>query len=145
MKKEREKKKKQEALTIEETKEEIAITETKLAQLKEEKHQLFSTLKKVSLNNLFLNKVIISTNLLYKQVLYEDDRRSRKEVSHPQVYLQPTVRGGPSSAHYMKPNHPHLLMPQQQSAVAAAAAAAAAQHLGQGAASIQSLKRARYC
>ncbi len=47
MKKEREHKKKQEALTIEETKEEIANTEARLAQLKEEKHQLFHTLKKV--------------------------------------------------------------------------------------------------
>ena len=48
MKKEREHKKKQEALTIEETKEEITNTEAKLTQLKEEKHQLFHTLKKVS-------------------------------------------------------------------------------------------------
>ena len=46
-KKEREKKKKAEALSLEDTKEEIANVEAKLAQLKEEKHQLFSTLKKV--------------------------------------------------------------------------------------------------
>ena len=47
IKREREHKKKQEALTIEETKEEIANIEAKLQQLKEEKHQLFHTLKKV--------------------------------------------------------------------------------------------------
>ena len=44
---EREHKKKQEALTLEETKQQIQNFETKLTQLKEEKHQLFNTLKKV--------------------------------------------------------------------------------------------------
>ena len=44
---EREHKKKQEALTLEDTKEQIANLETKLTNLKEEKHQLFHTLKKV--------------------------------------------------------------------------------------------------
>ena len=46
---EREHKKKQEALTLEETKQQIQNFETKLTQLKEEKHQLFNTLKKVCL------------------------------------------------------------------------------------------------
>ena len=46
---EREHKKKQEALTLEETKQQIQNFETKLTQLKEEKHQLFNTLKKVRL------------------------------------------------------------------------------------------------
>ena len=45
---EREHKKKQEALTLEETKQQIQNFETKLTQLKEEKHQLFNVLKKVS-------------------------------------------------------------------------------------------------
>lgn len=49
IKKEREHKKKQEALTIEETKEELANAEIRLTQLKEEKHQLFHTLKKVGI------------------------------------------------------------------------------------------------
>ena len=87
-KKEREHKKKQEALTLEDTKVEIANLERKLDELKAEKTQLFHTLKKV---------------------LYEDDRRRSKEVTQGgQVYLQPSVRPGPS-AHYMKP-HPHLLL-----------------------------------
>ena len=47
MKEEREKKKKQVALTLEETKEEISNTEAKLTQLKKEKHTLFNELKKV--------------------------------------------------------------------------------------------------
>ena len=46
---EREHKKKQEALTLEETKQQIQNFETKLTQLKEEKHQLFNVLKKVSI------------------------------------------------------------------------------------------------
>ncbi len=90
---ERERKKKQEALTLEETKEEIANAEAKLAQLKEEKHQLFHTLKRV---------------------LYEDDQRKSKETAAPQIYLQPTSRapgsGGGAAAHqYMKPPA-HLLL-----------------------------------
>ena len=48
---EREHKKKQEALTLEDTKEQISNLETKLTQLKEEKHQLFHTLKKVQYKN----------------------------------------------------------------------------------------------
>ena len=49
---EREHKKKQEALTLEETKQQIQNFETKLTQLKEEKHQLFNTLKKVGFLNI---------------------------------------------------------------------------------------------
>ena len=89
---ERERKKKQEALTLEETKEEIANAEAKLAQLKEEKHQLFHTLKRV---------------------LYEDDQRKSKETAAPQIYLQPTSRapgvGGAAAHQYMKPPA-HLLL-----------------------------------
>ena len=43
----RENKKKQEARTLEETNKEILALEKKLTQLKDEKHQLFHTLKKV--------------------------------------------------------------------------------------------------
>ena len=50
LKKERENKKKQEASSLEETKEQISQLEQKLTNLKEEKHQLFLTLKKVSLS-----------------------------------------------------------------------------------------------
>ena len=79
-------------MTLEDTKVEISNLERKLDELKAEKTQLFHTLKKV---------------------LYEDDRRRSKEVTQQggQVYLQPSVRPGPS-AHYMKPHgpHPHLLL-----------------------------------
>lgn len=64
MKKEREHKKKQEANNLEETKEQITLLEEKLTSLKEEKHQLFLTLKKV---------------------LNEDDVRRRKESSEMAV------------------------------------------------------------
>ena len=47
LKRERESRKKQEANNLEETKEQITMLEDKLASLKEEKHQLFLTLKKV--------------------------------------------------------------------------------------------------
>ena len=132
IKKEREHKKKQEALTIEETKEEIANIEAKLQQLKEEKHQLFHTLKKVRSNKIHDSALVgINTenqSILF-QVLYEDDRRrSKQEVSHPQVYLQPTMRPNQAAAHYMqqKPAASHLLMTQQHQQQQAAAAAAAA-------------------
>merc|ERR1719319_832736 len=59
LKKERENKKKQEASSLEETKEQIGQLEQKLTTLKEEKHQLFLTLKKV---------------------LNEDETRRRKET-----------------------------------------------------------------
>ena len=56
---EREHKKKQEALTLEETKQQIQNFETKLTQLKEEKHQLFNVLKKVNILHFFLEKIIL--------------------------------------------------------------------------------------
>jgi len=100
---EREHKKKQEALTLEETKQQIQNFETKLTQLKEEKHQLFNVLKKV--------------------LLEDENSKRRKEVHQPGIqYLQPTARtpsgGGGHGAHahgahastmYMKP-HPQILM-----------------------------------
>ncbi|XP_040567707.1 uncharacterized protein [Lepeophtheirus salmonis] len=90
-KKERERKKKQEKLSLEDTKEQIAQLEARLAKFKEEKHQLFHTLKKV---------------------LLEDQSRRRKPEPHPShVYLQPTVRQSPL---FMKP-HPHLFMPHHSS------------------------------
>ena len=60
LKKERENKKMMEATSLDETKKQIAQLEEKLTALKEEKHQLFLTLKKV---------------------LNEDDNRRRKETS----------------------------------------------------------------
>ena len=60
LKKERENKKMLEATSLDETKKQIAQLEEKLTALKEEKHQLFLTLKKV---------------------LNEDDNRRRKETS----------------------------------------------------------------
>jgi len=114
---EREHKKKQEALTLEETKQQIQNFETKLTQLKEEKSQLFKTLKKV---------------------LYEDEHRRRsKEVHQPGIqYLQPTARtpsgggghgahahGAHASAMYMKP-HPQILMQGASSGQPVSAASA---------------------
>ena len=88
---EREQKKKQEALTLEETKEQIANLEHKLNQYKTEKHELFHTLKKV---------------------LHDDETRRRaKEAPHPNIYMQPAVR--PQGGIYMKP-HPQLLITSQQ-------------------------------
>ena len=92
-KREREHRKKQEANNLEETKEQIAQLETKLSSLKEEKHQLFLTLKKV---------------------LNEDDVRRKKESSelsglypqphHPNVLpLSGHIVQPPSSSRYIQP------------------------------------------
>ena len=84
---EREHKKKQEALSREETKDEIVKLEQKLANYKTEKHELFYSLKKV---------------------LYEDDTRRRaKEAPHPNLYLQPTARNAPGM---YKMGHTQLLI-----------------------------------
>lgn len=90
---EREHKKKQEALTLEETKEQIAQLELRVSNYKREKHELFNTLKKV---------------------LHEDDQRKKlKEAPyphHPTLYMQSNVRtpGGI----YMKPNTQLLITSQ---------------------------------
>jgi len=107
-KKEREHRKKQEATSLEETKEQIVDLEKKLTNLKDEKHMLFLTLKKV---------------------LNEDDSRRRRDdemygaaPQHPQVlpltghtahnqhmFMNPQSRQpGHASAHYMKPQMPGL-------------------------------------
>ena len=96
-KREREHRKKQEANNLEETKEQIAQLETKLSSLKEEKHQLFLTLKKV---------------------LNEDDVRRRKESSemsamypqpHPSNVLPMSghIVQPPSSSRYIQPGSQH--------------------------------------
>lgn len=111
-KKEREHRKKQEASSLEVTKEQIVELEKKLTNLKDEKHMLFLTLKKV---------------------LNEDDSRRRRDdemygaaPQHPQVlpltghnainqhmFMNPQSRQpGHASAHYMKPHMPGL--PTQQ-------------------------------
>ena len=93
---EREHKRKQEASSLEETKEQIAQLEEKLSSHKTEKHELFHALKKV---------------------LYEDDttRKRTKEAAVPytNIYLQPTVRPAPGSLYSMK-SHPQLLITSQQ-------------------------------
>ena len=87
---EREHKKKQEAQTLEETKEQIVQLEQKLSNHKQEKHKLFQTLKKV---------------------LYEDEtRRNRSEAPHPNLYLQPNVRNAPSM---LRMGHTTQLLIQQ--------------------------------
>lgn len=88
LKREREHKKKQEANSLEETKEQISKLEEKLTSFKEDKHQLFLTLKKV---------------------LNEDETRRRKETSelnilYPQHGTPPVF---PLSGH-MAPNNPQL-------------------------------------
>merc|ERR1719431_1838765 len=96
-KKERENKKMMEETSLEETKEQISKLEEKLTSLKEEKHQLFLTLKKV---------------------LNEDETRRRKETSelnilYPQHGTPPVF---PLTGH-IAPNNPQLplyLQPQSR-------------------------------
>ena len=109
--------KKQEATSLEETKEQIVELEKKLASLKDDKHMLFLTLKKV---------------------LNEDDSRRRREtdemygggVQHPPVlplaghvqhnphagmFMNPQSRQpGHAASHYMKPHQMPGLPPAQQ-------------------------------
>ena len=100
LKRERENKKKQDANNYEETKEQIGKLEEKLTNLKEEKHQLFLTLKKV---------------------LNEDDSRRRKETSEMNIlypqHAAPNQLAFPLTGH-MAPNNPQLtamyLNPQQR-------------------------------
>ena len=100
LKREREHKKKQEANSLEETKEQISKLEEKLTNLKEEKHQLFLTLKKV---------------------LNEDDSRRRKETSEMNIlypqHAAPNQLAFPLTGH-MAPNNPQLtamyLQPQSR-------------------------------
>eukprot|EP00095_Tigriopus_kingsejongensis_P011000 maker-scaffold281_size224178-snap-gene-1.35 protein:Tk11000 transcript:maker-scaffold281_size224178-snap-gene-1.35-mRNA-1 annotation:"hypothetical protein DAPPUDRAFT_227122" len=102
----RETRKKQEAKTLVDTKNEINSLEIKLAQLKEEKHQLFHTLK----------KVIAGTN--GDAVLYEDDRRRNKEANPSHIYMQQPVQRANTGIQYMKPNHPHMLLAPSVSSLA---------------------------
>jgi len=86
-KKERENKKMLEATTLGETKEQISKLEEKLTNLKEEKHQLFLTLKKV---------------------LNEDETRRRKETSEMNIlYPQHGTPVFPLSGHVAQ-NNPQL-------------------------------------
>merc|ERR1719431_2162451 len=79
----------QEANNLEETKEQIAMLEEKLTNLKEEKHQLFLTLKKV---------------------LNEDDVRRRKEISEMAVMYphQHPASGFPLTGHVAPSSNPTL-------------------------------------
>ena len=83
LKRERESRKKQEANSLEETKDQIVLLEEKLTNLKEEKHQLFLTLKKV---------------------LNEDDSRRRKESSEMNSLYGPA----PSHASNVLPMSGHV-------------------------------------
>ncbi|XP_049838697.1 G protein pathway suppressor 2 isoform X3 [Schistocerca gregaria] len=107
--KERERQQKQDVMTLGETREQISQLETRLAQLKDEKHQLFLQLKKV---------------------LNEDDRRRQlvKESSdmmsmhaypamalggHPQIFLQQNIPlAGRAPIYKVAPPHgQHTLLP----------------------------------
>jgi len=94
-KKERENKKMLEATSLGETKEQIAKLEEKLTSLKEEKHQLFLTLKKV---------------------LNEDETRRRKETSEMNI-LYPqhgAMANFPLSGHVAQNNVAMYLHPQSR-------------------------------
>jgi len=90
---ERELKKKQEAMTLEETKEQITQLETKLSNFKQEKHELFHKLK---------------------IVLYQDETRRKREdeAAHhnANLYLQPNARNVPGMS--MRMGHTQLLIQQ---------------------------------
>ena len=64
---EREHKKKQRALTLEENKQLIENIEAKMTLLKEEKHQHFNTLKKVAFINL---RAILEPFLIFQKLKY---------------------------------------------------------------------------
>lgn len=109
--KERERKQKQDVMTLGETRDQISQLELRLAQLKDEKHQLFLQLKKV---------------------LNEDDNRRRQLVKesndnmmlhgyqavplsgHPQIFLQQNLpMAGRTPIYKVGPNHgsQHTLLP----------------------------------
>ncbi|CAH1974411.1 unnamed protein product [Acanthoscelides obtectus] len=112
LRKEREAREQQDVMTLGETREQISQLETKLQQLKEEKHQLFLQLKKV---------------------LNEDDNRRRqlvKENAEQMMAMQTMavppanmVPNGPSAAsvqlyiQQQQQQQPRLVQPQQQSQV----------------------------
>jgi len=112
LRREREHKKKQEANSLEETKEQISKFEEKLNSLKDEKHQLFLTLKKVlNEDETRKRKENCELNILYPThgtppVFPLTGHMAPNNPGLTAMYLQPQTRQ-PAQAMYMKP-HPAM-------------------------------------
>lgn len=93
LRKEREAREQQDVMTLGETKEQISQLETKLAHLKEEKHQLFLQLKKV------LNEDDNRRKQLTKEASDIGPMQTLPTLVHQQLYMppQPISRGLPVS------------------------------------------------
>ena len=107
LKKEREYRKKQEATSLEETKDQISDLERKLTQLKDEKHQLFLTLKKVlNEDETRRRKESDEMNILYGVTTNPPVLPLTGHTPHNQhIYMNPQSR---QPSHYMKPHIPGL-------------------------------------
>jgi len=117
LKKEREHKKKQEATSLEKTKDQVSILEEKLSSLKEEKHQLFLTLKKVlNEDETRRRKETNEMNILYppqhSQIFPMSGHMAPNNPQLTAMYMQPRSR---QPAMYLKPHgHPQSMAPTQQ-------------------------------
>jgi len=107
LKKEREYRKKQEATSLEETKDQISDLERKLSKLKDDKHQLFLTLKKVlNEDETRRRKETDEMNILYGQTHNTAPLPLSGHAAHNQhIYMNPQSR---QPNHYMKPHIPGL-------------------------------------
>ncbi|XP_021963753.1 extensin isoform X3 [Folsomia candida] len=101
--KERERQQKQHVLTLSETREQITQSEARLAELKEEKHQLFLQLKKV------LNEDEIRKRQLYTQEAQEMMRFQFNYPNNP-----PRIQLMPPEQQQQPPPHHHPSQQQQQ-------------------------------
>ncbi|XP_065339614.1 G protein pathway suppressor 2 [Cloeon dipterum] len=106
--KERERQQKQDVMTLGETNMQIQQHETRLTVLKEEKHQLFLTLKKV------LNE----DDLRRRQLMKESEMMGMHAYTPnvmgghaSQLFLQPTMLAGRSATVYKLPPPGHTLLP----------------------------------
>ncbi|XP_026674324.1 G protein pathway suppressor 2 isoform X2 [Ceratina calcarata] len=93
--KERERQQKQDAMTLGETREQIATLESELAQLKDQKHQLFLQLKKVLNEDDNRRKQLIKETSVGSEVLTAAAAGysgAGPGVFHPQVYQVPLPR-----------------------------------------------------
>ena len=117
LKKERESKKQMEASSLDETKKQIAQLEEKLTALKDEKHQLFLTLKKVlNEDETRRRKENIDQNSLYPPhgapVFPLTGHMAQNNSQLAAMYLQPHPR---QPAMYLKPHNLPPAMPPAQS------------------------------
>jgi len=108
LKKEREYRKKQEATSLEETKDQISDLERKLSSLKDEKHQLFLTLKKVlNEDETRRRKETDEMNILYGAPQHNPPVMplSGHAAHNQHIYMNPASR---QPSHYMKPHLPGM-------------------------------------